>query len=787
MTSENNRAGMTRRKFMEMMGVTAGGVAGLSTMPPSIRRALAIEPNNATGTIRDVEHVVIMMQENRSFDHYFGTYNGVRGFTDPRPVISPRTGKDVFHQPINDSLSYLSGKRCGVPLGATEVLPYPVDYDKTGEGLRGTDHGAGSGQVLWSNGLWDNWIPAKADVLTMSYLRYKDISYHRYLANAFTICDHNFISVHADTIPNRQFLVSAAAANPALDVPSVKWPDYDKTPGMATRKVSDWTTYPERIEKFNNAQTDPAKKITWRTYQGGTGKPGEPTDCYQENNLAYFAAYCNQPEPGCYWVEGICYKDGRPFTVANPDALPNLVKYGVTNYTINQMKQDVLQDKLPNISWVVAPYKNCEHPTATVTDGAYYINEVLSALVANPAVWRKTVFIINYDENDGLFDHIVAPMPTDTADPGKMSPSLLHGIVRERYNKTPTAKDPWGDKFMGFGPRVPMLVVSPWSRGGWVCSEIFDHTSTLRFLETRFGLESNEVGPANPFYESNLTPWRRAMTGDLSSALDFAHNDGSFTHYDKGPFRARPTIFASAPPDVPASNVLPKAENPVVNYGADNTSNADFTRKARPVPHAFHVNCHYDETLKQLIVNFDNRDRGGAYFYAYDYVNTTDKPRRYSVIKGEPLQDQWNVVGTGYDLAIHGANGFMRRFKGLPATLATANPEVEIMYQASGDVTLKLINRGVEDCMLKITSYYDKIDAADGLPKIVIQTLKGAECTFEFVELKTKSGWYDISVELLNKANEPDRKYLRRFAGHVETGAPSITDPFLTYNNVETA
>ncbi|MEK1889656.1 MAG: phospholipase C, phosphocholine-specific [Phyllobacterium sp.] len=800
MTNHRTIKRMSRRKFMEMMGVSAGGVAGLSMLPPAIRQALAIEPNNATGTIKDVEHVVIMMQENRSFNHYFGTYNGVRGFTDPRPVISPATGKDVFHQPITDKLSDGNEKkRCGVELGAAEVLPYPIDYDKTGEALRGTDHGVDSGQACWDHGRYDNWIAAKGDVLTMSYLRHKDISYHRYLANAFTVCDHYFVSCHGDTIPNRQYLVSGATANPSLENPETYWPSYDTTPPMAIdlpagtpaskmRRVSDWTTYPERIEKFNQAQTDPKKKISWRTYQGGTGKPGEPTDCYQENNLAYFAAYCNDPEPGCYWVEGVCYKgidkSGKAVRYqGNLDKLTALVQSGVTNRTIKQLREDVVNNALPNISWIVAPYRNCEHPKATVTDGAYYINEVLGALVANPDVWSKTVFILNYDENDGLFDHIVPPMPTGKSGPGKMSESLMADLDRELFNK---ADGRWPGQFIGFGPRVPMLIVSPWSKGGWVCSEVFDHTSTLRFLETRFGLESEKTGTENPFYESNITPWRRAIAGDLTSAFDFSKNDAAFVKYPKeGPFVNKKGT--SSPPNVPTTNALPKLENPALTFGTDNTSNSDYSRRARPLPYEFHVNGHFDAEKKQLVVDFVNAGKAGAYFYAYDYVLKDEKPRRYSVIKGEPLRDAWDVADKGYNLTIYGPNGYLRQFRGTANADLDVDPEVEILYQTNGDVTLKTVNNGTKNHLLKITVQYDKIGSADGVPLTKIRSIKPLSCNPKFEEIKTRSGWYDITVELVNESGQPDGVYQRRFAGHVETGAASITDPFLTHNNVETA
>src|SRR5438445_13577628 len=85
--------GIDRRRFLQL----AGGTAVTSALSTSIARAAAIPANRRTGSLRDVEHIVVLMQENRSFDHYFGTLRGVRGFGDPRPVTLP-SGKPVWYQ-----------------------------------------------------------------------------------------------------------------------------------------------------------------------------------------------------------------------------------------------------------------------------------------------------------------------------------------------------------------------------------------------------------------------------------------------------------------------------------------------------------------------------------------------------------------------------------------------------------------------------------------------------------------------------------------------------------------
>jgi phospholipase C len=120
-------------------------------------------------------------------------------------------------------------------------------------------------------------------------------------------------------------------------------------------------------------------------------------------------------------------------------------------------------------------------------DGAAFVASKIDAIAANPDVWAKTVFILDYDENDGLFDHVAPPF----------APA---GTAHEFVSGLP----------IGGGFRVPCIVISPWTAGGWVCSQNFDHTSVLQFLEKFTGVR-----------ESNISDWRRQTFGDLTSVFRF--------------------------------------------------------------------------------------------------------------------------------------------------------------------------------------------------------------------------------------------------------------------------
>jgi phospholipase C len=187
---------------------------------------------------------------------------------------------------------------------------------------------------------------------------------------------------------------------------------------------------------------------------------------------------------------------------------------------------------------------------------------VLNALTSDPEVWSKTALLITFDENDGFFDHVVGPYPNV----GTLAGQSTVPLDNELFNGT--AGTPGGSDGVvgpyGTGVRVPLLVVSPWSAGGWVCSETFDHTSLIRFIEARFGVS-----------EPNITPWRRAVCGDLTSAFDFESAS------DQVP--ALPSTAAYKPTGTGSPHLLPDAAG--FGIGADPGAGGAAIAPARlPLP-----------------------------------------------------------------------------------------------------------------------------------------------------------------------------------------------------------
>jgi phospholipase C len=422
---------LTRRRLLAGTAAAAGAGVASSLLPLSVQKALAADAPRRS-SLRDIEHVVLLMQENRSFDHYFGTMAGVRGFGD-KHAMKLSTGRSVFYQP--DSVN---------PDGYT--LPFHLNTrTSSAQAIPSTSHAYDVQHSAWNNGKMDNWLPAhraadKANgPYVMGYYTRDDIPFQFALAESFTLGDNYFCSMMGPTWPNRLYWMTGMVdAGGQFGGPITA----NTTPNGPYR----WTTYAERLQ---------AAGVSWKVYQ--------ETDNYGTNMLSEFAQF-QAAQPG------------------NP-----LYDNGMVTSPHGQFEYDAANDKLPTVSWILPTSVQSEHPSYLPAAGADYVASKIEAIASNPKVWAKTAFILNYDENDGLFDHVAPPVPKP-------------GTAGEFINNLP----------IGGGFRVPLIIVSPWTAGGWVATEQFDHTSVLQFLEQLTGV-----------HEPNITDWRRQTFGDLTSAFRF--------------------------------------------------------------------------------------------------------------------------------------------------------------------------------------------------------------------------------------------------------------------------
>ena len=590
----------------------------------------------------------------------------------------------------------------------------------------GTPHSWLDAQGAWNNGLMNNWTKYKKNH-SMGYFTAEDIPFQYAMANAFTICDAYHCSFQGGTNTNRLFIWSGtndplSKGNGPATYNDYDW--FDTNPGHDGGYT--WTTYPERLEKAG---------VTWQIYQN-------MKDNYTDNALAGFHSF-------------------RDAWFKKPGYSKALRNRGVSTRDLDKLKEDVLADKLPQVSWIVATAKGSEHPSpSSPAQGADYTAKVFDALTANPEVWSKTVFIINFDENDGFFDHIPPPaVPSYTtfnADPKK---SVFAGAstvnTSGEYHETilPYHKNPLEPLALhrpyGLGPRVPMYVISPWSKGGWVNSQVFDHTSVIRFIEQRFGV-----------IEPNISAWRRAVCGDLTSAFNFKDPDNADF------LKQFPNTVASAK----RASTLHKTVMPSIPTQINMPIQATGTRPARAIPYELHTSAKV-LSKNEIELIFSNTGSVGAVFHVYDRKNLNQIPRRYTVEANKQLHGMWELTDdNNYDLWVLAPNGFHRHFTGNTSSSYaefTSFPEIEISYDVlHSNLSLKLSNNSKKEVNYIITdNAYFNNSQWSGRVGAKSEIMKDWS-------LHSSGNWYDFTLTLKDIP-----KYSRRFAGHIETSKASISDP----------
>ncbi|HJV41087.1 phosphocholine-specific phospholipase C [Caulobacter sp.] len=666
---------------------------GALTLPPALARAAAIDADVRSGTLKDVEHVVILMQENRSFDHYFGTLNGVRGFGDryPAPVRDAPGRKDasVFVQ------SYDKNKL---------LAPFWLDTGKTFAHMRveGTPHGWTDAQDAWDQGRMDHWPDAKHP-WSMGYFRRADIPFQFALAETFTLCDAYHCATQTGTNTNRLFLWTGT--NDPLGKaggPSISNSHDDFAEKGGAKESYTWTTYPERLLQAG---------VSWRIYQ-------DMADNFTDNPLAGFKSFRD------------AYKN-------LPGSNPRLKELGLSTWHLDKLREDVVAGRLPQVSWIVAPAADSEHPgPSSPAQGADYTARVIDALTADPKVWARTALLVMFDENDGFFDHMPPPSPPSLGADGKPLGGSTVDLTGMRHQvRNPTEAKSERDDLMGrpygLGPRVPLYVISPWSRGGWVNSQVFDHTSVIRFLEARFGVT-----------ETNIAPWRRAVCGDLTTCFDFK------TPNDR-PFAPLPATAETAK----RANALPGRTKPPTPTAIVAPVQDKGVRPSRALPYAPAVDGRFQDGAMTLTLA--NAGAAATVLHVYDRLRLDQAPRRYTVGPGQHLADAWPVGAC--DLWVLGPNGFHRRLAGedtgveitarpqganLLVTVANTRPEARtVIVEVEGQAPWRIAFTGVDT-------------QARAVP--------------------TTQGWYDLAVRL-----DGVPIWLRRLAGRIETGKDSISDPLM--------
>jgi phospholipase C len=833
----------TRRDFLKLAAMLSGASALSGIIPDSIQRAHAIaaEPGS---TFLDAEHIIILMQENRSFDHALGTLRGVRGFNDPRAIRLPN-GNSVFVQADASGASY---------------APWRLDIKDTRITWMGSiPHSRNSQVDAWNQGRHDGWIEAKrsghreyASVpMTMGHYTREDIPFYYALADAFTVCDQNYCAVMTSTTPNRStFWTGTVRDKQSADSKVfIRNEQYE-------RLQMQWKTYPERLQEAG---------IRWKfyqnelTYSGLTGDQDAWLGNFGCNVLEFFGAYnieaypgfplamnaeiaalteefarlqqeldnekdaqaaarvqnriettrrlledaqahlpgsgapryerltkaqrdlhhtaftTNATSPDYHELEELPYtEDGKPQTMVVPKG-----------DILYQFRKDVNEGNLPAISWLSSPEKFSDHPTSPWY-GAWYVSEVMDILTRNPEVWKKTIFILTYDENDGYFDHAPSFVAADPRRPetGAASAEIDTGIEYtsaedERVQGVAPNEARSGPIGMGF--RVPMIVASPWTRGGWVNSQLFDHTSTLMFLENFIEKKFGKT-----VKEENISAWRRAIAGDLTSIfraddkkqpeLDYLNRDKFVISIEQARYKEIPSNYKKLDADQIDTINRNLQQSPLTSHQEQGT------RPACALPYELYAEGELtqDGAQFELHLTAGNTVHGsvaaGAPFNVYlrnlsDGANGGFRAATYAVKAGDTLHPQIPLslfAGSRYSVEVHAPNGFYRSFSG---TQQARRVQIQTEYekkegQLTGNIVVHLRNTSSERLTAGIAG-----NAYETFKKR--KTLQPGSTESLVLPLGHSHGWYDFTVKIDESGAEA------RFAGRVETGRPSISDPVM--------
>jgi len=831
----------SRRDFIKKAAMLSGGASVLGALPPSIAKAFAIDPP-AGSTFYDAEHVVILMQENRSFDHCYGSLQGVRGFNDPRAITLPNQNP-VWLQSNKEGETY---------------APFHLDIKNTKITWMGSLPHSWTNQTDARNeGKYDKWLDVKQPdeeykgmPLTMGYYTREDIPFYYSLADAFTVCDQHFCSSLTGTTPNRLYLWTGTIREQQHENSKANVWNED----IVYDSWGYWKTYPERLEENG---------VSWKIYQndisvdgGFTDEEGAWLDNFGDNPIEYFAQYNvkfseryinylakaeqrlpveieelekkihNSSTPGSKELkqlkDDLAYKqatlkrvleDKKVFTKEKYNQLSQHEKNlhekafcvnkndphyreltthkymdGTVEREINipkgdvlhQFRQDVKTGKLPTVSWLVAPETYSDHPSSAWF-GAWYLSETLDILTQNPEVWKKTIFILTYDENDGYFDHVppfTAPNAHD-ARTGKVSAGVdtSSDFVTMDQERRKKGTDP---KYMregpiGLGYRVPMVVASPWSRGGWVCSQVFDHTSPLQFLEKFLQKKTGKE-----IKETNITPWRRMVSGDLTSVFrpyhgekittpPFLAKDAFVEKIHKAKFKQLPSGYKLLSKDDISSIKQSPATSPLM------PKQEKGVRSACALPYEIYVDGGLSADKKSFEITMGTKKAvhgertAGVPFNVYapgKYMHDDLKAWAYAAAAGDSVQDSWQLSAfdnNQYHLRVYGPNGFYREFKG---TDNDPGLQVTLAYDAARTgLTVQLNNTGKEQYTVELID--NSYNAGPRAMELSDSRSMPVDATKSF-------GWYDISIKV--KGNNTFEK---RYAGRIETGKPSFSDPLM--------
>ncbi|MGH9469450.1 MAG: phospholipase C [Terriglobia bacterium] len=365
-----------------------GAQAGMAQSRLKLRTFSAPPPG-----IQKINHVIWIMQENRTFDNYFGTFPRADGI--PPGVCLP-----------------------AMPGSARCVRPFHMSADQP---VLDMSHTWWAAHLAEDNGKMDAFVYVEGSDYTMGYFDARDIPNYWDYARQYTLCDHFFSSFNGPSSNNHLYAVAAQDGGILRFDCNLKQAEdeMDDPDGFSFLAIVDL------LEK---------KDVSWKYYvETRPVPPGTKRGCYlQYPDPKHFSAW--NPLPGF------------PAVRNNPARMSKLVD-------LNEYYQDLKQGTLPAVSYISPDLQDSEHPPASPERGMWYVTRLVNALMQSP-YWKDSVVFLTWDDYGGFYDHVAPPQV---------------------------------DAF-GFGPRVPMIVISPYAKPGYISHYTYEFCSVLKFVEERWGL-----------------------------------------------------------------------------------------------------------------------------------------------------------------------------------------------------------------------------------------------------------------------------------------------------------
>lgn len=368
-----------------------------------------------------IEHVVWIIQENHSFDNYFGTFPGADGLPPSTCLPKMPGSKDCvkpFHMP-------------------------------PGQPLLDLEHSWETAHAAYDNGKMDGFVWTEGSPYTMGYYDERDIPNYWSYARHYTLCDRFFSSEMTGSSPNHVFTVAAQSGetNNIGSLTQLKR-EMDDDDGFSFASI---------VKRFRG------KNITWKYYV--ETKPHPAGGCVMNAHLSNLA--CPDPKGFTLWNPLPGFKAIRE----NPAEMDRMVSQ-------DQYFRDLKTGSLPQVSWIIPDFQDSEHPPEPLNQGMWYVTRAVNALMQSP-YWKNTAIFLSWDDYGGFYDHALPPEV-------------------DAY---------------GYGPRVPMIVISPYVKQGYVSHYTYDFTSVLKFIEQRWNLK-------------HLTP-RDDRANNMADCFDFSQMPAS--------------------------------------------------------------------------------------------------------------------------------------------------------------------------------------------------------------------------------------------------------------------